>query len=74
MKIGFIHIKVFATHVDNGRVNLYPINRDRTIDLGKLVGNSAGGKTNYTDAVQFLWLEASVKIGCGKIIIPVPAC
>src|SRR5579863_9582704 len=46
MKIGFVHIKIFAPHVHDGRVNFNPVYRYRPINLSILMGNRATCESN----------------------------
>src|SRR5450755_4412122 len=51
MQIRLVHSEILASDVDNRGIDLDPINRNRPIYTGKLVGNGASSEANDANAV-----------------------
>src|SRR5579885_1697952 len=73
VQVWLAHIKILPGHIDNGRVNLHAIYRDRPIDIGKLARNRPAGQPNNPYPMHLRWLKAWGKEGRSQEIIPIPA-
>src|SRR5579863_3193245 len=62
MQVGFVHAKILAPDIDDGRVNLYPVDGYGTVDLCDLVSNRTGGEANDGDAMQLPGRKSGVEI------------
>src|SRR5207248_2247052 len=72
VQVRLIHAKICSSHVDNRGINLCSINRNRSIYLRKLMGNSTCCQANYAYTMQFFWRKTRVKVRRCQKIIPVP--
>src|SRR5216110_2693478 len=74
MQVWLVHVKIFASHVNNIWIYLRTINLDfRSVDPGELMGNCSSCQTNDAYTMDILRSHICIEIGSCEEIVPVPA-